>query len=55
MPDIADGIKAELLTTEQLQISFSLPLPILDADGKMNALMHFSHDLQDRQGPLLDQ
>lgn len=50
-----DGIKAELVTSEQLQISLSWPPALLDADGIMKALLSFCNDLEDGQGPLLAQ
>ena len=53
--DIEDKIKAELVTSEQLQISFSWPPSLTGAHGIMNGLISFCHDLYDVQGPLLAQ
>ena len=53
--DMEDGIKAELVSSEELQLSFSWPPALLDADGIMHALMSFCDEFQDGQGPLLAQ
>ena len=53
--DTDDGIKTELMTSEQLQLSISWPPALLNAEGIMNALLSFSEDLCDGQGLLLAQ
>ena len=39
--DMEDGIKAELVTFDQLQLSFSWSPALLNADGIMNAFFSF--------------
>ena len=53
--DTDDGIKTELITSELLQLSISWPPALLDAEWIMTALLSFSEDLCDVQGPLLAQ
>ena len=53
--EIEDGIEAELINSEQLQLSFSWPAALLDADGITKAMLSFCHDLNDGQGPLMAQ
>ena len=49
--DTDDRIKTELITSQQLQLSISWLPALLDAEGIMNALLSFSKDLCDGQGP----
>ena len=37
--DMEEGIKAELVTSDKLQLSFSWPVELLNADRIMNALL----------------
>ena len=53
--DRTDGVKAELVTAEKLQLSFSWPPALLGANGLMQAILSFSEELRDEQGPLMVQ
>ena len=48
-----DGIKAELLSSDRLHLSFSWPPILLDADKIMHAMMSFCVDLKEGQGLLM--
>ena len=53
--DREDAVKAELSTADSLQLSFSWPPALLDADVIKRAILSFSEALRDGQGPLLAQ
>ena len=53
--DQENGVETELLNSEHLQLSFSWPSAFLNADKLMHAMVSFSDDLKDGQGPLLAQ
>ena len=53
--DRDDGIKLELATSNNLQLSFSWPPALLDAYSIMRAILSFTEELRDGQGPLMAQ
>ena len=53
--EIKDSIKAELINSEQFQLSFSRPAALLDDDDIMKAMLSIFYDLNDGQGPLMAQ
>ena len=53
--DRDDGIKVELATSDKLQLSFSWSPALLDADSIMRAILSFTEEIRDGQGPFMAQ
>ena len=51
--DRTDGVKAEFVSAEKLQLSFSWSPALLDANGLMQAIFSYSEELRDGQRPLM--